>query len=221
MYIYRFEPIEVSKPWGKEVHLWTNFTVAPVIKFIDAKTPLSLQNHNYKWETFHWMDSNTDSFIYTANEVKWPKIITLSVENSDGYSRLDIPPGMIHSIPGNTRIIEVSSCVGTTNRIYDFPETSQEPREYHLNNAEDALKYYQYAGHKNKPPYFTEAYKALTKINLVGTAAIVCPYPNTKLNFNNSDSLGIDSIEALVVSCKRTENISLVANKRVIVARFI
>ncbi len=143
-----------------------NFPV--LIKFIDAKTPLSIQVHPNnelakerhdsfgKNEMWYIMDSDaTAELIIGFNEEVSQKEYVEALEggkildilNAEKITEGDafyIPTGRVHAIGAGTVLAEIQQTSDITYRIYDYErvdKTSGKQRELHTEQALDAIDY--------------------------------------------------------------------------------
>lgn len=139
-----------------------------LIKFIDAKTPLSIQvhpddtlakkRHNSFGKNEMWvvMDSDEDSelivgFNEELSKESYSKHIDEStvtnVLNTEKVKKGDvfyIPAGRVHAIGSGVLLAEIQQTSNVTYRIYDYnridPQT-KEPRDLHTELALDAINF--------------------------------------------------------------------------------
>ncbi len=146
-----------------------------LIKFIDAKTPLSIQvhpnnelakeRHNSfgKNEMWYIMDSDaTAELIIGFNEEVSQKEYVEALEggkildilNAEKITEGDafyIPTGRVHAIGAGTVLAEIQQTSDITYRIYDYErvdKTSGKQRELHTEQALDAIDYRVYESYK-------------------------------------------------------------------------
>lgn len=139
-----------------------------LIKFIDAKTPLSIQVHPNnelakerhdsfgKNEMWYIMDSDaTAELIIGFNEEVSQKEYVEALEggkildilNAEKITEGDafyIPTGRVHAIGAGTVLAEIQQTSDITYRIYDYErvdKTSGKQRELHTEQALDAIDY--------------------------------------------------------------------------------
>ncbi len=139
-----------------------------LIKFIDAKTPLSIQvhpnnelakeRHNSfgKNEMWYIMDSDEDAELIVGftKEVSQKEYVTsleagkvLDILNSEKVKTGDtfyIPTGRVHAIGAGTVLAEIQQTSDITYRIYDYErvdKTSGKQRELHTELALEAIDY--------------------------------------------------------------------------------
>lgn len=149
-----------------------NFPV--LIKFIDAKTPLSIQvhpnnelakeRHNSfgKNEMWYVMDVDKDAelivgFNQKVDEEKYVKALNngkvLDILNSEKTEKGDtfyIPTGRVHAIGAGIVLAEIQQTSDVTYRIYDYERTDAagNQRELHTELALDAIDYNLYDNYK-------------------------------------------------------------------------
>ena len=149
-----------------------NFPV--LIKFIDAKTPLSIQvhpnnelakeRHNSfgKNEMWYVMDVDKDAelivgFNQKVDEEKYVKALNngkvLDILNSEKTEKGDtfyIPTGRVHAIGAGIVLAEIQQTSDVTYRIYDYERTdaSGNQRELHTELALDAIDYNLYHNYR-------------------------------------------------------------------------
>ncbi|WGI36829.1 type I phosphomannose isomerase catalytic subunit [Mesomycoplasma lagogenitalium] len=129
-----------------------------LVKFIDAKEPLSIQvhpNNEYakqfnsigKDEWWYVLKNENDPFILGTN-LKTKAELQKAIENNTIENYLNkfqlkvgdyvyIKAGLIHAIPKNTMVFEMQQNSDITYRIYDYNRTDEKgnKRELHLNDA--------------------------------------------------------------------------------------
>ncbi|MBP0903994.1 type I phosphomannose isomerase catalytic subunit [Mariniflexile gromovii] len=150
----------VYKKFGEEFPL--------LIKFIDAKTPLSIQvhpsneiakqRHNSfgKNEMWYVMEAEKDAelivgFNQKVDKASYIKALDsgkiLEVLNNDTVSKGDtyyIPTGRIHAIGAGVMLAEIQQTSDITYRIYDYDRvdaTTGKTRELHTDLAVDVIDY--------------------------------------------------------------------------------
>ena len=149
-----------------------NFPV--LIKFIDAKTPLSIQvhpnnelakeRHNSfgKNEMWYVMDVDKDAelivgFNQKVDEEKYVKALNngkvLDILNSEKTEKGDtfyIPTGRVHAIGSGIVLAEIQQTSDVTYRIYDYERTDAagNQRELHTELALGAIDYNLYHNYK-------------------------------------------------------------------------
>lgn len=158
---------KVYKQFGEEFPI--------LIKFIDAKTPLSIQvhpdnelakeRHNSfgKNEMWYIMDADKDAdlivgFNKEVSQKEYVKALdegeVLEILNSETIKIGDtfyIPTGRVHAIGSGTVLAEIQQTSDVTYRIYDYERvdaTTGEQRELHTELALDAIDYKLYDNYK-------------------------------------------------------------------------
>ncbi|MFI3301802.1 MAG: type I phosphomannose isomerase catalytic subunit [Rikenellaceae bacterium] len=188
-----------------------------LIKFIDAKQPLSIQvhpddelaaaRHNSKGKTEMWYVVDTDEGAKLrsgfSREVT-PEEYVASVENDTVTDILKeyevspgdlffLPAGRIHSIGAGCFIAEIQQTSNITYRIYDFNRTDAagNPRELHTEQAVDAIDY------KVEADYRT-AYDSEATDQEV--AMVKCDYFNTSfLNLTKPFEVDYSELDSFVI----------------------
>jgi len=139
-----------------------------LIKFIDAKTPLSIQVHPNnelakerhdsfgKNEMWYIMDSDEEAELIIGfnKEVSQHEYVqaleegkVLDILNSESVTKGDtfyIPTGRVHAIGAGTVLAEIQQTSDITYRIYDYErvdKVSGKQRELHTEQALDAIDY--------------------------------------------------------------------------------
>lgn len=187
-----------------------------LIKYIDAKSDLSIQvhpnddlakeRHNSFGKTEMWYVMQADEgaelmvgFNQKMTEEKYLKHLennTLTeilnfqkVKKGDVYF---LPTGRIHAIGGGIILAEIQQTSDITYRIFDWNrvDTTGNSRELHTDLAIDAIDY---TFHKNyKTNYFAEKNKISTIVN--------CPYFTTNLiPFTDELTLNHDEKDSFVI----------------------
>ena len=160
---------KVYKQFGEEFPI--------LIKFIDAKTPLSIQvhpnnelakeRHNSfgKNEMWYIMDCDEDAnlivgFNKEVSQNDYGKALAdgtvLEILNSEKIKTGDtfyIPTGRVHAIGAGTVLAEIQQTSDVTYRIYDYERldaTTGEQRELHTDLALDAIDYKLYDNYKTE-----------------------------------------------------------------------
>ncbi|MDW5288275.1 type I phosphomannose isomerase catalytic subunit [Formosa sp. PL04] len=188
-----------------------------LIKFIDAKTPLSIQVHPSneiakirhdsfgKNEMWYVMEAEKDSelivgFNQQVDKASYVAALEsgkiLEVLNNDVVSKGDtyyIPTGRIHAIGSGVLLAEIQQTSDITYRIYDYERvdaTTGETRELHTEMAVDVIDY-----------SVSDTYKTQYSKTENGTNTLVhSPYFKTnivnvkgemKKNYSNLDSFVI------------------------------
>ena len=148
-----------------------------LIKFIDAKTPLSIQvhpgneiakeRHNSfgKNEMWYVMEAEEDAelivgFNQKIDKESYIKALEskkiLEILNNDKVTKGDsyyIPTGRIHAIGSGVLLAEIQQTSDITYRIYDYDRvdaTTGEKRELHTDLAVDVIDYNAYDCYKTK-----------------------------------------------------------------------
>lgn len=146
-----------------------------LIKFIDAKTPLSIQVHPSnelakqrhdsfgKNEMWYIMDAEEDAELIVGfnKEITKNEYITsldnghiLEVLNSEKIKTGDtfyIPTGRVHAIGAGTVLAEIQQTSDITYRIYDYERVDKKTglqRELHTDLAIDAIDYKKYNNYR-------------------------------------------------------------------------
>ncbi len=188
-----------------------------LIKFIDAKQPLSIQvhpddklaaqRHNSKGKTEMWYVAGADQGAKLrsgfAREVT-PEEYVASVENDTVTDILKeyevsegdlffLPAGRIHSIGAGCFIAEIQQTSNITYRIYDFNRTDSEgnARELHTAQAVDAIDYKieaDYRTHYDREAKDTEV--AMVKCDYFTTSFLNLTKPMT-VDYSTLDSFVI------------------------------
>lgn len=187
-----------------------------LIKFIDAKTPLSIQlhpnnelakkRHNSFGKTEMWYVMQADEkanlivgFQQNSNEKEYLHHLKnktlLNILNVDEVQKGDvyfIPVGRIHAIGAGVLLAEIQQTSDITYRIYDWDRQDAKGnyRELHTKQAIDAINYQAEKSYKSH-------YK---KQENTATEIVNCPYFTTnilpiskkiKVNHQNKDSFVI------------------------------
>ncbi|GHT49808.1 mannose-6-phosphate isomerase [Bacteroidia bacterium] len=174
-----------EKLLGKAAYKQFGNTFPLLIKFIDARTPLSIQvhpddelarkRHNSFGKTEMWyvVEADKGASLYSGfskpmNADKYVK----SLENDTFMDYLQkyevqpgdvffLPAGRVHAIGAGCFIAEIQQTSNITYRIYDYNRTdaSGNPRELHTELAKDAINYRLSSPQKDTLPitcpYFT------------------------------------------------------------------
>ena len=146
-----------------------------LIKYIDAKTPLSIQVHPNnelakerhdsfgKNEMWYIMQADDDAELIVGFNQDIDKATYLSkleggnildILNSEKISKGDtfyIPTGRVHAIGAGVMLAEIQQTSDVTYRIYDYKRvdaTTGKERELHTDLAVDAIDYKQYDNYK-------------------------------------------------------------------------
>lgn len=187
-----------------------------LIKFIDAKTPLSIQLHPHddlalkrhdsfgKTEMWYVMqadekanlivgfkeDTTAENYLYHLENKTLVEILNFDeVKRGDVYF---IPTGRIHAIGAGVMLAEIQQTSDVTYRVYDWDRLDAEgnSRDLHTNEAIDAIDY------KGQKDYSTQYKKEKNKTNSV----VDCLYFTTgyipikgemKINHDDKDSFVI------------------------------
>ncbi|MCL1943153.1 MAG: class I mannose-6-phosphate isomerase [Candidatus Azobacteroides sp.] len=187
-----------------------------LIKFIDARSDLSIQVHpndelarkrnagSGKTEMWYVISAAKNSFLYSGFSRKiTPEEYIKTVENNtfaDTLQKHDIaagdvfflPAGRVHAIGKGTFIAEIQQTSDITYRIYDYnrKDAQGRSRELHTESAKDAIDYDMY-------PEYKTGYQS--KRNEM-TPLVSCPHFTTNLlegnkeivrNFEHTDSFVI------------------------------
>lgn len=187
-----------------------------LIKFIDAKTPLSIQLHPHddlalkrhnsfgKTEMWYVMDADekanlivgfketttAENYLYHLENKSLVDILNFDlVKKGDVYF---IPTGRIHAIGAGVMLAEIQQTSDITYRIYDWDRVDHNGNSRDL-HTDDAIEAINYTAQDN---YRTEYLKKINKENKV----IDCQYFTTNfipidgtmsINHNNKDSFVI------------------------------
>ena len=145
-----------------------------LIKFLDAREPLSIQvhpndelaakRHNSFGKTEMWyvLQAEKDAYLINGfNEEVTPEEFQKHVKNDTVESILAkhpvkegdvffIPVGRVHALGAGIVVAEIQQTSDATYRIYDFNrlEKDGKPRELHLQQAMDAIDYKLYDNFK-------------------------------------------------------------------------
>jgi mannose-6-phosphate isomerase len=191
-----------------------------LIKFIDAREPLSIQVHPDdqlakkrhqsfgKTEMWYVMQAEEKARLINgfAREVK-PAEYVKAVENNTIESILSshpvhtgdvffIPAGRVHAIGAGIVIAEIQQTSDITYRIYDFGRVDKDgkPRELHTQQAMDAIDYKLYDNFVTKCN--TEPNRSVE--------AVSCPYFSTRIleatNTVIRDYYSLDSFVILIAT---------------------
>jgi mannose-6-phosphate isomerase len=181
-----------------------------LIKFIDAKTPLSVQlhpndklamsRHNSFGKSEMWYIMQTDKnanmvvgFKEDTNSEEYLKHIenntlvdVLNFEAVDAGDVYFISEGRVHAIGAGILLAEIQQTSDITYRIYDWDRVGEKGniRKLHISESIDAIDY------KSKESYKSNYIQTLNE----STRVVDCPYFTTnilpikgKYNFNHSD----------------------------------
>lgn len=152
-----------------------------LIKFIDARLPLSVQVHpndelankrhncNGKNEMWYILDADPNAelilgFTENMDPKRYTKLLTegriedvLHREKVTAGDVVNVPAGLIHAIGGGVLLAEIQQSSDVTYRVYDFNRTdvkTGKKRVLHTNEAIDALDFSAKTTHKI--PYKTQ-----------------------------------------------------------------
>ena len=169
---------KVYKTFGTEFPL--------LIKFIDAKTPLSIQVHpsnelakarhnsfgkNEMWyimqadedaELIVGFNQNVEKEAYVKHVENGTLTDILNIENVKRGDTFYIPTGRVHAIGAGVLLAEIQQTSNITYRIYDYNRVDAktgETRELHTDLAVDAIDYNFYDNYKTN-------YKAETNASI-------------------------------------------------------
>lgn len=194
---------------GEKVYTQFGNKFPLLIKFIDAKTPLSIQlhpsddlakkRHNSFGKTEMWYvmqadkaanlivgfkkDSNKKEYLHHLNKKTLLEILNVDeVSEGDVYF---IPTGRIHAIGGGVLLAEIQQTSDITYRVYDWDRQDDEGnyRELHTDLAQDAIDFKALESYKTN--YRVENNKA--------SQIVTCPYFTTNILAITADSLCIDN----------------------------
>lgn len=155
----------------------TNYgnTFPLLIKFIDARLPLSVQVHpndelakmrhnaNGKNEMWYVLDAEPDAelilgFNQNIDAHRYEKLLAegrieevLNREKVTAGDVVNVPAGLIHAIGGGVLLAEIQQSSDLTYRVYDFNRIDAktgETRELHTQEAIDALDFSANTKHK-------------------------------------------------------------------------
>lgn len=164
-----------SKLVGKSVYdkFGTDFPL--LIKFIDAKTPLSIQVHPHdhiakerhdsfgKNEMWYIMDADDDAEIIVgfnkeltkesyAKELQNESLLeVLNKEQTSSGDAFYIPTGRVHAIGAGVLLVEIQQNSDVTYRIYDYNRVDKatgKTRELHNDLARDVIDFCVYESYK-------------------------------------------------------------------------
>ncbi|RED43132.1 mannose-6-phosphate isomerase type 1 [Winogradskyella eximia] len=148
-----------------------------LIKFIDAKTPLSIQvhpsnelakeRHNSfgKNEMWYVMEAEEDAeliigFNKTTNKDNYQKHLNnsalrniLNIEKVDKGDTFYIPTGRVHAIGAGVLLAEIQQTSDITYRIYDYDridKTTEKKRELHTDLALNAIDFNFYEDYRSR-----------------------------------------------------------------------
>jgi mannose-6-phosphate isomerase len=186
-----------------------------LIKFLDAKTDLSVQvhpddkmakkHHNSFGKTEMWYimdsDENADIVLGLKDEKTNPKILkNINAENvNDVFNREQakkgdsyfIPAGKIHAIGAGVLAAEIQQTSDITYRVYDWDRKSDDgqKRELHTDLAQKATKSFESNG---KAKYNLNSEKSSNLVN--------CEYFTTNiLNIKNHQAKDYSNLDSFVI----------------------
>ena len=195
---------------GEKIHQQFGNKFPLLIKFIDAKTALSIQlhpdntlakeRHNSFGKTEMWYvmqadenanlivgfkrDVSTEEYLQHLKDKSLLDILNIDiVKNGDVYF---IPTGRVHAIGAGVMLAEIQQTSDITYRIYDWDrvDTEGNKRDLHTNEAIDAIDY------KAQKNYQTDYLKEQND----SSEMVSCPYFTTnvfpikgKVNVNHHD----------------------------------
>lgn len=201
---------------GKKVYEKFGDTFPLLIKFIDAKSNLSIQvhpddelgmaRHNSFGKTEMWyvVNSTPDAFLYTGFEKELtPDKYEETVDDNtftDYLKKFEVksgdvfflPAGRVHAIGSGCFVAEIQQTSNITYRIYDYDRTDADgnKRELHTELAKDAIDF---AVRKNYKTDYTSEVNSPVEL-------ATCEYFTTNLldidvamsrNYSNRDSFTI------------------------------
>lgn len=161
-----------------------------LIKFIDAKIPLSIQVHpndemagnlhnsfgkNEMWyvmqadegaEIISGFKNDTDPAIYTKALAEGAILDLLNVEQTQAGDLFHIPSGRIHAIGAGVLLAEIQQTSDITYRVYDYDRIDKKTgkaRKLHTDLAAKALDFKQYESYKI--PYTREENKSVSMLS--------------------------------------------------------
>jgi mannose-6-phosphate isomerase class I len=135
-----------------------------LIKYIDAKTDLSIQVHpdddyatinensNGKEECWYILEAKSDTKIIIGHSASSKEVIRSRIEKGNVLEIINfynikpnnyfyIPPGTVHAICTGTFLLEVSQSSDITYRLYDYNRLDKGvKRELHINKSMDVIK---------------------------------------------------------------------------------
>ena len=237
--MFKFAPILKTLVWGTEVWVLSsvpgNVSVVSegpargktltevyggefplLIKFIDAKTDLSIQVHpndslararhgcNGKTEMWYVVGAEPGAHLLSglSKEIS-PSEYARLVESGEIVSALSdykvgagdvffIPSGRIHAIGGGCRIAEIQQTSDITYRLYDYGRKGLDgkPRELHTDLAKDAIDY-----------TVLPDYRASYDRNAAEAELVDCPFFRTSRIVLDGDALVPTEGRDIVVVC--------------------
>lgn len=186
-----------------------------LIKFLDAKTDLSVQvhpddkmakkHHNSFGKTEMWYimdsDENADIVLGLKDEKTNPKILkNINAENvNDVFNREQvkkgdsyfIPAGKIHAIGAGVLAAEIQQTSDITYRVYDWDRKLDDgqKRELHTTLAQKATKSFE---SKGKAKYYLNSEKGSNLVN--------CEYFTTNiLNIKNHQAKDYSNLDSFII----------------------
>ncbi|WP_108114954.1 type I phosphomannose isomerase catalytic subunit [Kordia periserrulae] len=200
-----------------------------LIKFIDAKTPLSIQVHPHdsiakerhdsfgKNEMWYVMDADenaeiivgfkktTDKFNYSKALSKGNVLELLNTLQVTAGDTFYIPTGRVHAIGAGVLLAEIQQTSDVTYRIYDYNRVDKatgETRELHNDLATDVIDFVAHDSYK------TSYEKSVDAVNTL----VHTPYFKTNILFLE-DTLNRDytAIDSFVIYICTKGNISITA----------
>lgn len=204
---------------GRKVYERTGDEFPLLIKFIDARSDLSIQVHpddalaarthpGMKGKTEMWYVVGADegaTLLSGLTKEITPGEYEARVRNNTitdvlGKHRIApgdvffLPAGRIHAIGAGSFVAEIQQTSDITYRIYDYgrPGLDGKPRELHIEQAKEAIDYTVY------PRYRTE----YSKLRNAEVPLVKCPYFSTSLfdldREAGKDLSGLDSFLAVI-----------------------
>lgn len=182
---------------GKSVAKQYNNQLPLLVKFIDAKTDLSIQVHPDddmaqrehskmgKSEMWYILDAQPGAYLYSGfnepltDERYRQKVLDGTITDSLAKHEVHagdvfyIPAGRVHAICGGILLAEVQQSSDVTYRIYDYDRLGLDgnPRELHTELASQALDY------QVHPEYRTLYSKTLDRAN----PCVATPFFNVRM----------------------------------------
>jgi mannose-6-phosphate isomerase len=212
---------------GKKVYEAFGNDFPLLIKFIDAKTPLSIQvhpsnelakeRHNSfgKNEMWYVMQAEKDAELIVGFNKKTTKenyqehlkkstlIDILNIEKVEKGSVFYIPTGRVHAIGAGVLLAEIQQTSNITYRIYDYDRTDAQTgkkRELHTNLAMDAIDF---DNHKNYQTNYSLDDNLSNKL-------VHCPYFKTNIiKITNNFNKDYSNIDSFIIYICVEGNISL------------
>lgn len=201
---------------GKKVYEKYGDVFPLLIKFIDAKTDLSIQvhpddvlakqRHNSFGKTEMWyvIDAAENAFLYTGFEKRLdPEKYEKSVEDNTFTDYLKkyhvapgdvffLPAGRVHAIGGGCLIAEIQQTSDITYRIYDYDRTDAQgnKRELHTELAKDAIDFSVEEDYKTDYKSLVNAPAPLASCEYFTTNLLDIDIPVTR-NYDKFDSFVI------------------------------